>query len=67
MELEVNRTKQIQFLSKLNIEKKSTTSLDPLLFIIYISDMQCINYADDTTVFNKRNNLEIKLILWIMN
>ena len=38
--------------------------LGPLLFIIYINDMhkasslQCIHYADDTTLFSKGNNLD---------
>ena len=41
--------------------------LGPLLFIIYINDMhkasslQCIHYANDTTLFSKGNNLD-KLI-----
>ena len=38
--------------------------LGPLLFIIYINDMhkasslQCIHYADDTTLLSKGNNLD---------
>ena len=65
-----NRKQYVEINDKKSITSTITcgvpqgSMLGPLLFIIYINDMhkasslQCIHYADDTTLFSKGNNLD---------